>query len=95
MTESSAMTNPGTIERPRTMLTPEQYERAKAVGMGVERPLVHDIERAIRYARIHRLFTAESVEERRENSKLKLAVEADLSAFVAECAYLRWWKEGD
>jgi hypothetical protein len=84
-----------TIERPRTTLTPEQYERAKAAGMGVERPLVHDIERAIRHARINKLFTADAIEERGDNSKLRLAVAADLSAFIAECAYLRWWTEGD
>jgi hypothetical protein len=84
-----------TIERTRTTLTPEQYERAKAVGMGVERPLVHDIERAIRHARINKLFTADAIEERRESSKLRLVVAADLSAFIAECAYLRWWTEGD
>jgi hypothetical protein len=83
------------LPRSRTFLTPEQFERAKAVGMGRSRPLIHDIERGIRYAKRNKLFTADAIIEHREKRKLTLLVEADLSEFVAACAARRWFEEGD
>jgi hypothetical protein len=83
------------LPRSRTFLTPEQFERAKAVGMGRSRPLIHDIERGIRYAKRNKLFTADAIVEHREKRKLTLLVEADLAEFVAACAARRWFEEGD
>jgi hypothetical protein len=76
--------------RPRTILTPEQFERAKSVGMGSERPLVHEIERAIRFAMRHRLFTADAITEMGAKKPLRLIVEADLVDFIAGCAFVRF-----
>ena len=74
---------------PRTMLTPEQFERAKAAGMGESRPMVHEIERAIRFAMRHRLFTADAITEMGAKKPLRLIVAADLVEFIAGCACVR------
>ena len=64
------------LPRSRTFMTPEQFGRAKAAGMGRNRPLIHDIERAIRYAKRNKLFTVDAIVEHREKRKLTLVVEA-------------------
>lgn len=79
----------------RSQLTPAQVERAKACGMGRKRPLVHEIEAAIRFAKRHNLFTEDAIFEMRNKRHLVLIVKANLSDFVAQCAAKRWWQEGD
>jgi hypothetical protein len=79
----------------RSQLTPAQVERAKACGMGRKRPLVHEIESAIRFAKRHKLFTEDAIFENRDKRHLVLIVKANLSDFVAQCAAKRWWNEGD
>lgn len=78
----------------RSQLTAEQIERAKAVGMGRKRPLIHEVESAIRFAKRHKLFTEDAIFEMRDKRHLVLIVKANLSDFVAQCAAKRW-QEGD